>query len=36
MDDAAFDIAGTFVDQKFRAVREWMTEWKKLRSAGTP
>ena len=36
MDDAAFDIAGTFVDQKFRAIREWMTEWKKLRSASTP
>lgn len=33
MDDAAFDIAETFVPQKFRAVREWMTEWKKLRSA---
>lgn len=36
MDDAAFDIAGTFIPQKFRAVREWMTDWKKLRSASTP
>ena len=36
MDDAAFDIAGTFIPQKFRTVREWMTEWKKLRSASTP
>ena len=35
MDDAALDIAETFVNQKFRAVRSWMTEWKKLRSAGT-
>lgn len=36
MDDAAMDIAETFVPQKFRAVREWMTEWKKLRSASRP
>lgn len=36
MDNAAFDIAETFVDQKFRTVRDWMTEWKKLRSASTP
>lgn len=36
MDDAAFDIAESFVPQKFRAVREWMTEWKKLRSASRP
>jgi hypothetical protein len=36
MDDAAWDIAETFVPQKFRAVREWMTEWKKLRSTGKP
>ena len=35
MDDAALDIAETFVSQKFRAVRTWMTEWKKLQSAGT-
>ena len=34
MDDAASDIAETFIPQKFRAVRDWMTEWKKLRSAG--
>ncbi len=36
MDDAALDIAETFVPQKFRTVRDWMTYWKKLRSAGTP
>ena len=36
MDDAALDIAQTFVPQKFRAVRGWMTDWRKLRSAGTP
>jgi hypothetical protein len=36
MDDAAMDIAETFVPQKFRTVRDWMTEWKKLRSASTP
>jgi len=35
MDDAALDIAESFVPQKFRAVRKWMTEWKKLRSTGT-
>ncbi len=33
MDAAAFDIAETFVPNKFRTVRDWMTEWKKLRSA---
>lgn len=36
MDDAAYDIAGTFIPQKFRTVRDWMTEWKKLRPASTP
>jgi len=36
MDEAANDIAETFVKQKFRTVRGWMTEWKKLRAAGTP
>jgi hypothetical protein len=36
MDDAASDIAETFMPQKFRAVRDWMTEWRKLRSTGTP
>lgn len=36
MDAAAADIAETFIPQKFRAVRDWMTEWKKLRSASTP
>jgi hypothetical protein len=36
MDDASLDIAETFVPEKFRAVREWMTDWKKLRSASKP
>jgi hypothetical protein len=36
MDDAAFDIAESFIPEKFRAVRDWMTEWKKLRSASKP
>jgi hypothetical protein len=36
MDDAAVDIAGTFIPQKFRTVRAWMTEWKKLRAASRP
>ncbi|MDO8713772.1 MAG: hypothetical protein Q7K13_04750 [Polynucleobacter sp.] len=29
MDAAAQDIAGTFISQGFRTVRDWMTEWKK-------
>lgn len=33
MDKAAEDIAETFIDEKFRTVRDWMTDWKKLRSA---
>ncbi len=33
MDDAALDIAESFIPQKFRTVRDWMTEWRKLRSA---
>ena len=33
MDDAAFDIAESFVPQKFRTIRSWMTQWKKLQSA---
>ena len=36
MDGAAFDIAETFVPQKFRTVRGWMTAWKKLQPASTP
>ena len=36
MDSAALDIAGKIVPMKFRTVRDWITEWKKLRSAGTP
>lgn len=36
MDEAALDIAESFVPQKFRTVRTWMTEWKKLRSASSP
>ncbi|MDH1379321.1 hypothetical protein N5J07_07600 [Comamonas aquatica] len=35
MDDAAFAIAEKVVPMKFRTVRQWLTEWKKLRSAGT-
>lgn len=35
MDDAASAIAGKLVPMKFRTVRQWLTEWKKLRSAGT-
>ena len=36
MDAAASDIAGTFITQGFRTVRDWMTEWKKLRTTGEP
>lgn len=36
MDDAAMDIAESFIPQKFRTVREWMTEWKKHRFASKP
>ena len=36
MDSAAYEIADSKFSQKFRTVRDWMTEWKKLRSAGTP
>ena len=32
MDDAAFAVAEKLVPIKFRAVRSWMTEWKKVRS----
>jgi hypothetical protein len=35
MDDVAMLLAGKLVPAKFRAVRSWMTEWKKLRSACT-
>ena len=38
MDAAALDIAEKLVPYKFRAVRKWLTEWKKLqklRSTGT-
>lgn len=35
MDSAAEKIAGAVVPMKFRTVRAWVTEWKKLRSAGT-
>ncbi|MBA3599418.1 MAG: hypothetical protein H0W40_18905 [Methylibium sp.] len=35
MDDAAFFIAEKLVPIRFRAVRAHMTEWKRLRSAGT-
>lgn len=36
MDAAALDIAETFIPEKFRTVRDYMTEWKKLRSARKP
>lgn len=36
MDAAAEAMAGKIVPQKFRTVRDWVTEWKKLRSASTP
>lgn len=38
MDAAALAIADNLVPYKFRAVRKWLTEWKKLqklRSTGT-
>lgn len=35
MDDAALAIAEKVVPMKFRTVRQWLTEWKKIRSAGT-
>lgn len=35
MDAAASLVAGIVVPVAWRTVRDWMTEWKKLRSAGT-
>lgn len=35
MDDVAQELAGRIVPAKFRTVRDWLTEWKKLRSTGT-
>lgn len=35
MDDAAHYISEKMVPMKFRTVRQWLTEWKKLRSAST-
>lgn len=35
MDAAASLVAGAIVPAAWRTVRDWMTEWKKLRSAGT-
>lgn len=35
MDTAASRVAGVVVPVAWRTVRDWMTEWKKLRSAGT-
>lgn len=35
MDTAASQVAGVVVPVAWRTVRDWMTEWKKLRSAGT-
>lgn len=36
MDDAAEKMAGKLVPCRFRTVRDWVGQWKKLRSAGTP
>lgn len=36
MDSAAEAVAGKVVPVKFRTAREWIAEWKKTRSAGTP
>lgn len=36
MDAAAEAMAGKLVPATFRTVRDWVTEWKKLRSASTP
>lgn len=36
LDDAASEVAGKVVPLKWRTVRSHLTEWKKLRSAGTP
>ena len=36
MDAAAFDIAETFVPNKFRTVHGWIGKWKKERSTGKP
>ena len=36
LDDAASDVAGKVVPLKWRTVREYLTEWKKLRSASRP
>jgi hypothetical protein len=35
MDTAASQVAGVVVPVAWRTVRDWMTEWKKLRSTGT-
>jgi hypothetical protein len=36
MDDVALELAGSLVPAKFRAVRDWLKDWNKLRSTGTP
>ncbi|GHC96680.1 hypothetical protein GCM10007320_50850 [Pseudorhodoferax aquiterrae] len=36
MDAAATDVAGKLVPVVFRTARDWIGEWKKLRSAGRP
>ncbi|MDP3424973.1 MAG: hypothetical protein Q8S32_14600 [Burkholderiaceae bacterium] len=36
MDAAAEAMSGKLVPATFRTVRDWVTEWKKLRSASTP
>lgn len=36
MDDAAGRMAGKLVPHTYRTVRDWVGQWKKLRSASTP
>ncbi len=36
MDDAAEAIAGKVVPVKWRTARDWVSQWKAVRSAGTP
>ncbi|MET3459787.1 hypothetical protein [Variovorax atrisoli] len=36
MDAAAEAVAGKLVPVKFRTARQWIGDWRKLRSAGTP
>lgn len=36
LDATAEAIAGNIVPVTFRTARDWVEQWKKLRSAGTP